>query len=163
MFFYVSTIPSSPVNMGGLKDGNVELCRLIFVTNKLWTCKITILEQFVSILKNMDNFLQILYSIILVKNFWYLHVNAQYLFCNCHKLKQHWYSAVVTNLNSMCGAVVITTAQLYSTKPELRFRADANPACSVLEILNIRHNEVSSLFTKVSSDCCYFLLQCEHW
>ena len=33
-----------------------------------------------------------------------------------------------------CGVVVITTAQLYSTKPELRFCAGSNPACGVSEI-----------------------------
>ena len=32
------------------------------------------------------------------------------------------------------GAVVITTAQLHSTKPELMFCAGSNPACGVLEI-----------------------------
>ena len=30
--------------------------------------------------------------------------------------------------------MVITTAQLHSTKPELRFCADSNSACGVLEI-----------------------------
>ena len=32
------------------------------------------------------------------------------------------------------GALVITTAQLHSTKPELRFSAGSNPAGGVLEI-----------------------------
>ena len=32
------------------------------------------------------------------------------------------------------GVVVITTAQLYSTKPELRFCASSNPARGVSEI-----------------------------
>ena len=32
------------------------------------------------------------------------------------------------------GIVVITTAQLHSTKPELRFCAGSNPACGVSEI-----------------------------
>ena len=32
------------------------------------------------------------------------------------------------------GVVVITTAQLYSTKPELRFCAGLNPTHGVLEI-----------------------------
>ena len=32
------------------------------------------------------------------------------------------------------GVVVITTAQLHSTKPELRFCAGSNPACGVSEI-----------------------------
>ena len=32
------------------------------------------------------------------------------------------------------GVTVITTAQLHSTKPELRFCAGSNPACSVSEI-----------------------------
>ena len=34
------------------------------------------------------------------------------------------------------GVVVITTAQLHSTKPELRFCPDPNPACGALEIRN---------------------------
>ena len=34
-----------------------------------------------------------------------------------------------------CHRVVVsTTAQLHSTKPELKFRAGSNPACSLLEI-----------------------------
>ena len=33
-----------------------------------------------------------------------------------------------------CGVVVITTAQLNSTKPELRFCAGSNPARGVPEI-----------------------------
>ena len=32
------------------------------------------------------------------------------------------------------GVVVITTAQLHSTKPELRFCTGSNPACGVSEI-----------------------------
>ena len=32
------------------------------------------------------------------------------------------------------GVVVITTAQLHSIKPELRFFAGSNPACGVSEI-----------------------------
>ena len=35
-----------------------------------------------------------------------------------------------------CGAVVITTAQLHSTKPELKFCAGSNPACRVSDINN---------------------------
>ena len=34
------------------------------------------------------------------------------------------------------GVVVITTAQLHSTKPELRFCACSNPACGMLEVCN---------------------------
>ena len=34
------------------------------------------------------------------------------------------------------GVVVITTAQLHSTKPELRFCAGSNPARGVSEICN---------------------------
>ena len=36
----------------------------------------------------------------------------------------------------MCrrGVVVITTAQVHSTKPKLRFSTGSNPACGVLEI-----------------------------
>ena len=33
-----------------------------------------------------------------------------------------------------CGVVVITTAQLHSTKPELRFCAGSNPARGVSKI-----------------------------
>ena len=33
-----------------------------------------------------------------------------------------------------CGVVVMTAAQLHSTKPELRFCAGSNPACGVSEI-----------------------------
>ena len=33
-----------------------------------------------------------------------------------------------------CGVVVITTAQLHSTEPELRFCAGSNPACGISEI-----------------------------
>ena len=33
-----------------------------------------------------------------------------------------------------CDVVAITTAQLHSTKPELRFCTDSNPARGVLEI-----------------------------
>ena len=34
------------------------------------------------------------------------------------------------------GAVIITTAQLHSSKPELRFYAGSNPAHGVSEISN---------------------------
>ena len=40
-----------------------------------------------------------------------------------------------TNVNRR-GVVVITTAQLHSTKPELRSCAGSNPACNMLEIRN---------------------------
>ena len=33
-----------------------------------------------------------------------------------------------------CGVVVITTAQLHSTKPEVKFCTGSNPACSVSDI-----------------------------
>ena len=32
------------------------------------------------------------------------------------------------------GVVIIITAQLHSTKPELRFCTDSNPVCGMLEI-----------------------------
>ena len=35
---------------------------------------------------------------------------------------------------SCSGVVFITTAQLHSTKPELKFCAGSNPACEVWEI-----------------------------
>ena len=34
--------------------------------------------------------------------------------------------------------MVITTAQLYSTNPELRFCAGSNPDCGMLEIVTMR-------------------------
>ena len=37
-------------------------------------------------------------------------------------------------VNETTGVVVITTAQLHSTKPELRFYAGVNRACGVSEI-----------------------------
>ena len=40
------------------------------------------------------------------------------------------------NFNMHCGAVVITTAQLHSTKPEIRLCASSNPACGLSEIHN---------------------------
>ena len=53
----------------------------------------------------------------------------------CIKL-QAWISATLLKRNSMWrrGEVVITTAQLHSTKPELRFCAGSNPARGVSEI-----------------------------
>ena len=39
-------------------------------------------------------------------------------------------------LHNYHGAVVITTAQLHSIKPDPRFGAGSNPASSVLEIRN---------------------------
>ena len=40
------------------------------------------------------------------------------------------------------GVVVITTAQLHLTKPDLRFSEGPNPACSVSEVAMVRisHN-----------------------
>ena len=43
-----------------------------------------------------------------------------------------WQLSVVWH----CGVAVITTAQLYSTKPELRFCASSNPSHGVSEIRN---------------------------
>ena len=40
----------------------------------------------------------------------------------------------IMNEISGSGAVVITTAKLPSTEPELRFFAGSNPACGVSEI-----------------------------
>ena len=52
-----------------------------------------------------------------------------------------WYSLILFNKPSVifgifCGVVVITTAQLHSTKPELRFCTGSNPVYSVSEICN---------------------------
>ena len=41
-------------------------------------------------------------------------------------VRQHWWR----------GVVVITTAQLHSTKPELRLCADSNLVCGMSEIHN---------------------------
>ena len=43
------------------------------------------------------------------------------LWCRCY-----WY----------CGVVVITTAQLHSTKPELKLWTDSQPACTELKAWN---------------------------
>ena len=40
----------------------------------------------------------------------------------------------------ICGTVVITTAQLHSSKPEHRFCAGLNPARGVSEMLRISGN-----------------------
>ena len=37
---------------------------------------------------------------------------------------------------AQCSVVVISTVQLHSTKPELRFCASSNPACGLSEIRN---------------------------
>ena len=42
---------------------------------------------------------------------------------------------ILAIISNICrGVVVITTAQLQSTKPELRFCAGSNPACGMMEI-----------------------------
>ena len=41
---------------------------------------------------------------------------------------------LITRLTWRCGAVVITTAQLHSTKPELSFCGGSDPARCMLEI-----------------------------
>ena len=38
-----------------------------------------------------------------------------------------------------CGAVVIATVKLHSTKPELRLNGGSNPAHSVSEICNVEN------------------------
>ena len=47
-----------------------------------------------------------------------------------------FFSKICTNLLWRRGVVVITTEQLHSIKPELRFCAGLNPACDVPEIQN---------------------------
>ena len=47
-----------------------------------------------------------------------------------------WYVVVVVVVCSSINVVVITTAQFYPTKPELRFCAGSNPAHSMSEICN---------------------------
>ena len=49
----------------------------------------------------------------------------------CHKKPQ---AAILSNNECCHGVVVITTAQLHSTQPELRFCAGSNPARGVSEI-----------------------------
>ena len=45
------------------------------------------------------------------------------------------YGPMYIHFNETChGVVVITTAQLHSMKPELRFCAGSSPACGVSEI-----------------------------
>ena len=41
---------------------------------------------------------------------------------------------IITTAQWHRGVVVMATAQLHSTKPELRFCAGSNPACGVSEI-----------------------------
>ena len=53
---------------------------------------------------------------------------------NEKKLPVHWSSKVPKQWLWHRGVVVITTAQLHSTKPELRFCAGSNPARDVPEI-----------------------------
>ena len=53
-----------------------------------------------------------------------------FVICSCKKCKKYHPS----ELQYFHGVVVITTAQLHSTKPELRFCAGSNPARSVSEI-----------------------------
>ena len=53
------------------------------------------------------------------------------------KIKVHLYENKLSKLKGSLwrrGVVVITTAQLHSTKPELRFCTGWNPVCGVLEI-----------------------------
>ena len=49
-------------------------------------------------------------------------------------LTLHWRIKNLVNLSWCRGVVVITTAQLHSTKPELRFCTGSNPARGVSEI-----------------------------
>ena len=44
--------------------------------------------------------------------------------CDHSRLRLVWF----------CGVVIITTAQLHSIKPELRFCTGSNPACEMLEV-----------------------------
>ena len=54
------------------------------------------------------------------------------VFCTYEKKQKLWLGGVVVMWRR--GVVVITTAQLHSTKPELRFCAGSNPARGVSEI-----------------------------
>ena len=63
-----------------------------------------------------------------------MNIGADYCFCcfNIHKLSCY----VIFRKDSLwrCGVVVITTAQLYSTKTALRFYAGSNPGRGVSKI-----------------------------
>ena len=58
--------------------------------------------------------------------------------CNCYTItknsKRHWPNKKGVVVLWRRGVVVITTAQLHATKPELRFRTGSNPAHGGLEI-----------------------------
>ena len=69
------------------------------------------------------------------------HVASQKYFISFIRCKAHKFSRLVTRMrrwHPTClwrrGVVVITTAQLHSAKPELRFCAGSNPVHSGLEI-----------------------------
>ena len=49
-------------------------------------------------------------------------------------LSRNFKESIGNALGSVRGVVVIATAQLHSTKPELRFGAGSNPASGVSEI-----------------------------
>ena len=44
------------------------------------------------------------------------------------------HDSLFSKWTKSCSVVVVTTAQLHSTKPKLRFYAGSNPACGVSEI-----------------------------
>ena len=54
--------------------------------------------------------------------------------CITHGLVEYMLQHISVRSVTTYGVVVITTAQLNSTKPELRFCADSNRACSMLEV-----------------------------
>ena len=53
-----------------------------------------------------------------------------------HNLRNQWRS----------GVVIITAAQLHSTKPELRFCAGSNPACGMSEMVTITERNLRVVF-----------------
>ena len=54
--------------------------------------------------------------------------------CITYGLVEYMLQHISVRSVTTYGVVVITTAQLNSTKPELRFCADSNHVCSMLEV-----------------------------
>ena len=61
------------------------------------------------------------------------------LYVSCYTLMT--FLMMLSVILSCSGVVVITTAQLHSNKPEIRFSTGANPAHSMSEIRTVRMSE----------------------
>ena len=57
-----------------------------------------------------------------------------YIYIYLHIYDIYWYIYIYIYILWHCGVVVIATAQLHSTKPELRFCIGSNPALDVSKI-----------------------------